>query len=117
MGDTMEYWQNSGLLVGVEEEKKRQLTVQFDKLAVYLGDNKLDESPVVSLIFPVIRRLYSRIDKPDKFAFIVDVVDLFWDLKEGYVGFLERFTELHGNPNTDVDVEAEFVYIYCEDFI
>ena len=115
MVDTTEFWEGYGILDGVEEEKKSQLVIQCNKIAEYLANKKMDEHPTCCLIFAVIKKLYLQIDKPDKFAFIIDVIDLFWNLEKAHAKFLKEYSEFFTTPRTGELIV--FVDNYCEDFI
>lgn len=63
----------------------------------------------------MLRRIYERINKPGKFALIVDSIDLFWDFNEKWKIFETASADLSMDPS--VDVEAEFVSQYCLNYV
>lgn len=113
-------WTESGLLEGLDEEQANELSKVFEDLAHYLISLKKD-GPVFGFIFPAIRKIYKRIDKPGKFSLIINVIDLFLDLNEKWILFREKNkTEIENKEyisGSSIDVEAEFIYNYCEEYV
>lgn len=113
-------WENSGLLEDLNEEQKNELAKVFEDLARYSISLEKD-GPVFGFIFPAIRRVYMKINKPGKFPLVVNVVDLFFDLNKKWILFREKNkTEVENSEyisGSSIDVEAEFAYNYCEEYV
>lgn len=62
-----------------------------------------------------------KINKPGKFPLVVNVVDLFFDLNKKWILFREKNkTEVENSEyisGSSIDVEAEFAYNYCEEYV
>lgn len=120
LNEAVQKWVESGLLNGLDEEQSNELGKVFEELVEYLISLKKSDA-VFGFIFPTIRRIYSKIDKVGKFSFIVNVVDLFWDLNDKYIIFREEnkkyVEDAEYVSSSSIDVEAEFVRTYCEKYI
>lgn len=116
LSKTAEYWIEFGLLDELDDEKSNELAKELENVASYLiskfPSGTENQPPAVSIIFPILRRLYTKIDKPGKFALIINGVDLFWDLSEKFKkAGLEEFM------GSMLFAEAEFTDMYCEKYV
>ena len=112
--DIVSLWKESGLLDGLYNEQQAELAVVLDEMAQYCLSLKR-KFGAFSIIFPLIRKLYSAIGKTGKFSLIINCVDLFWDVEDRYKKLdIEEMTK---NAYSTVDVEAEFTQLYCEIYV
>ncbi len=113
-------WKGSGLLDGLSEEQSNELAKSFEDLVDYLTSLKKQDA-MFGFVLPIIRRLYVQINKPGKFSFIVNVIDLLSDLNEKWIIYREKNKEEIEDKiyvsGSSIDVEAEFVYEYCNNYI
>ena len=116
-----ENWKESGLLEGLSDEKAEELAFFLDKAAKYLINLKPEQDNKAAYIFlPILRRIYTGVDKVGKFGMFVDVVELFDDLSEKFVEFFggeEKIAEIHAEFYYFIDAEAKFCAEYSERYV
>ena len=110
------YNDDSGEKIDFNDEQANELSIEIEKAARYLLS--LDKETISKfhvIIFPIIRRLYIKINKVGKFAFIVDVISLIDNIKEEFEKFRLDYSDLFVIPK--IDIEAEFCSMFCENYI
>jgi len=117
MNEITAAWKETNLLDGLNSESADELARTLEEMTVYLisSFSTSDFPPAENVIFPIIRRIYDGVNRPGKFFLIVNCVDLFWDVNEKWEKFKLDYSDVFANIH--IDAEAEFVYIYCINYV
>lgn len=109
--DLVYRWKESGLLDELSNGQQAELAAVLEEMAQYCISLK-KELGAFSIIFPLIRKLYTAINKLGKFSLIVNCVDLLWDVEDRY-----KKLGIKNMKFSTIDVEAEFIQLYCERYV
>jgi hypothetical protein len=109
MDEITEKWEKYGLLEGISMEDKKTLAHAYNNIAKYLLDgNGYNTQELETWIFPCIRRIFpfkKNVDPIDVYHSLYRFYGEKWDVAQNIV---------HSFPG--VDVEAEFIAMFCEEY-
>lgn len=113
----LEKWEEIGLLSNVSNKMTVSLALEIGSL--YLSHNPEKYSDEISVfIFPVITRLFRNIEKE------LTIEETFNKIEHILECFLEKFNEvketqewINRENNKNLDIEAEFVADFVENFV
>lgn len=113
-------WNGTGLLEGLGDDKysikRKNLALCFEGMASKLIKSRSNED-VETMIFPVARRIISKYDLELTSKQIKNLVEFIKnDFKYKYEKDFKSFKNQFEGNLFNVDIEAEFLFRYCEEF-
>lgn len=118
--EMVKFWENTGLLEGLENDLKLGLSKHLDDVAIYLIELNLQPSTTMKegidvISFPAIRRIYSNAKEEDKLEILsqLDVRVIVRTLMITYENLHNVMVSIYGDKK-NVDIAAEVVCILSE---
>ena len=81
LSETAQNWKHSGLLEKLDDNNANELALFFEDVANYIFKKQNYLGDAEMFVFPIIRRIYDSINKPDEFCLIVNFKKLIHLLK------------------------------------
>lgn len=114
--DLIEKWDSIGLLGELPEYKKHVLVLLYERMATYiisldLGVKSYGEEMVETCVFPILYRIIKNDGHVDNVVLLYHNIVNFFNVNKG------RMEELKREVYFNIDIEAEYIVMYVEDYL